>query len=213
MKQLAPNLYCVFHCFGQMPSFIIDKNEKELFLVDAGMKSTAKALIRQVKKKWGSLDRISTLILTHKHLDHVSGLPFLIEKIPNLQIICHQDELKSLMEQFKDKNIIISRAVKHNDYVDKKLKLRVIHTPGHTFGHICLLLEDQKILLLGDLLMTVFCKLSPVFKKFHDDTLQWKTTLPFILEYKWDYAIPSHLHVKKIPRMKIESFIVKTLKE
>ncbi|MFW9921861.1 MAG: MBL fold metallo-hydrolase [Candidatus Thorarchaeota archaeon] len=209
MKQFSPHLYCIFHRLGQMPSFIIEKSASQLILVDTGLKSTAKSLVRQITKKWGSLSKIKMIILTHRHLDHTGGIPYLLELLPEVELVCHQAEAPLFNEDFKEQNITITRTVKHNDYLDMKLKLRVIHTPGHSFGHICLLFEEDHLILVGDLFMDILGKLYPVFKKFNDDFLQWRTTLPFIMEYKWDFAIPSHMQAKKIPRDKVEAFIVK----
>lgn len=60
--------------------------------------------------------------------------------------------------------------------------------------------------------MDIFGKLFPVFKKAHDDFQLWEKTLATILDYDWNYAIPSHMSVKKISREKIEEFIQKRAK-
>ncbi|HUU78649.1 MAG TPA: MBL fold metallo-hydrolase [candidate division Zixibacteria bacterium] len=214
MKQLSSILYSVTGKGFSMPAFIIEKNEKELILIDSGLKKDAHAMIRKIESKWGSLDKISTIIFTHRHADHTGGLPVFLDKInfKKIVLIAHQDEEPLFNELFKAKGISITKSVKHNEIIDKKIKLRAIHTPGHTFGHLCLLLEEEKLLLIGDLIMDIFGKLFPVFKKAHDDFQLWEKNLATILDYDWNYAIPSHMSVKKISREKIEEFILKRTK-
>ena len=55
--------------------------------------------------------------------------------------------------------------------------------------------------------------LREVFEKYHDDFEQYQETLKTILDYEWDFAIPSHMTAKKIPRKKIEKFIEKVNKK
>ena len=55
--------------------------------------------------------------------------------------------------------------------------------------------------------------LREVFERFHDDYEQYLETLKIILDYKWDYAIASHMSAKKIPRKKVEQFIEKLEKK
>ena len=211
MKQLTENLYFISKGFAAAPAFVIVKNEKELLLVDTGLAKDASNILKQIELKWGSTDKIKSIIITHRHLDHTGGLEKILEQLDNkkIELITHKDEESHFNEDFQEKNIKVSKTVKHNDYIDKKIKLKAIHTPGHTFGHLCLLFENEKILLIGDLIMDMFGRLSPVFKRFHDDFELWEESLPSILDYEWKYAIPSHMRAKKIPRDKIEKFIEK----
>ena len=208
LKQFSDNLFCVTGGFASAPVFIVVKNDKELLLIDTGMSKDVTKVTSQIEERFGSLDKIKTIVFTHRHYDHTGGLSKLLEKIgKKVEIISHKDEEPLFNEDFKDRGIKITKTIKHNDYIDKKLKIKAIHTPGHTFGHLCFLFENEKLLLTGDLFMNTLGRLAPVFKTFHDDFSKWKETVPTILAYDWDFAIPSHMQIKKIPREKIEKFI------
>lgn len=86
MKQLSSILYSVTGKGFSMPAFIIEKNENELILIDSGLKKDAHAMIRKIESKWGSLDKISTIIFTHRHADHTGGLPIFLDKINTKKI-------------------------------------------------------------------------------------------------------------------------------
>jgi len=217
MKEIAPNLYIVTGAVAfSVPVFVFEVNENELLMIDTGLRKDARSIIKKIRTKWGSLEKIKKIVITHRHIDHIGGLRYIMDKIEeankqaNVEIICHEDEAKYLIEDIKVQDLKPTRTIKHEEYITKGVK--AIHNPGHTFGHICILFEDEKLLLIGDTIMNTSGVLMPVFKKFHDDYKQYTKTLKVLLEYEWDYAIPSHNRPTKITREKIEKFIKKTAK-
>ncbi len=220
MNELAPNVFAVTGLgLYSVPVFVIKANENELVLIDAGLKKDAKTILKKIKNKWGSLDKIKKIVFTHRHLDHTGGLPQILKAIElanensSVELICHEKEAEHFIEELKEYGIKPTRTVKHEEYITKDVKIKAIHNPGHTYGHICLLLEDEKLLLLGDTIMYISGVLMPVFKAFHDDYKQYKKSLPKLLDYDWEYAIPSHNRPLKITREKVEKFIKKMKKK
>jgi glyoxylase-like metal-dependent hydrolase (beta-lactamase superfamily II) len=67
-----------------------------------------------------------------------------------------EPKIKEMMDRYMDFNLLIDesnveRKVKENEIIRLgKFNLRVIETPGHADGHICLYDEDRKILFSGD---------------------------------------------------------------
>ena len=103
--------------------------------------------------------KIEKVIITHAHTDHISGL-FLLLSQYEPEIYIHQQELsavsgdKSLEDFFKDigKGHLL-RPLKGNEEIDAgRFKLRVLYTPGHTPGSICLFIPERKILFSSDTL-------------------------------------------------------------
>jgi hydroxyacylglutathione hydrolase len=88
--------------------------------------------------------KIAYIINTHAHFDHIKANEELASKT-RAKIIMH--------EKAKAKKDI---SVKDNDIIEiGKLKIRVIHTPGHTPESICLLIDKK--LLTGDTLFVGGC--------------------------------------------------------
>ncbi len=67
-----------------------------------------------------------------------------------------EPKIKEMIDRYMDFNLLIDesnveRKVKENEIIRfGKFNLRVIETPGHADGHICLYDEDRKILFSGD---------------------------------------------------------------
>jgi ribonuclease/clavin/mitogillin len=86
---------------------------------------------------------ISTVILTHWHHDHISGVPDLVSLFPQAQIYKNNPALKGDLEVWKD--IQDGQLFKVDGAV-----LRALHCPGHTTDHMALILEDEDAMFTGD---------------------------------------------------------------
>ncbi len=105
--------------------------------------------------------KITHIILTHGHVDHVFSIDALKAKT-GATIYIHEDEKSLYMDsalngyqQFgmgrSDTFPILDVLVKDDDIIKLgELELRVIHTPGHTAGGICILFDGH--LFTGDTL-------------------------------------------------------------
>ena len=101
---------------------------------------------------------IKTIVLTHGHIDHTAALKE-VKEATGATIVLHKDEVKIL----NSKLVSIFLGVRHHappaaerlledgDLISAAgMDFKVIHTPGHTPGGICLLGEG--ILFSGDTL-------------------------------------------------------------
>lgn len=125
---------------GDMENFsyiIGDSKTKEAAVVDPGWEH--KKILTQAKKQ--NL-KIKKILLTHAHFDHITDLPK-IEQKTKAEIYIHE------VEPF-DLNLKTTK-LKDNQIIELgKLKIKVIHTPGHTPGSVCFLVDNK--LITGDTL-------------------------------------------------------------
>ena len=75
---------------------------------------------------------LKLLLLTHAHPDHVNAARYFLDKDKALTLTMHKNDLFLLGDDIKPLNLI-----KDNDeLVLGRVKIKVIHTPGHTPGSV-----------------------------------------------------------------------------
>ncbi|SDL80356.1 MBL fold metallo-hydrolase [Arthrobacter sp. ok362] len=114
-----------------------------LLLIDTGPGSADAigAALDRVGAGWGD---VTDVVLTHSHPDHVSGLADVAARCPGAVVWAGAADCKDIT------STVPLRALADGDHVRN---LQVVAAPGHTAGHICLLLEDG-ILFAGDAVFT-----------------------------------------------------------
>lgn len=96
--------------------------------------------------------KITYIFTTHSHHDHVGGHQTMLDKT-GAKVVAHQlaaDEIRKI-------DIPVEIVVEDQDEVHVgKIMVKIIHTPGHTKGGICLLVHGAK-LITGDTLFVGDC--------------------------------------------------------
>ncbi|UCD84668.1 MAG: MBL fold metallo-hydrolase [Deltaproteobacteria bacterium] len=133
-----------------------DEEAKEAVVIDPGYEADR---ILMTLAKHGL--KVKNILLTHAHLDHTGGLKQL-KDATEADILIHKSEsiyLKSSPMQalaFGMKPTIAPKADRFIDEGDTikvgQYVLRVLHTPGHSPGGICLLVEGKGMVFVGDTL-------------------------------------------------------------
>ena len=121
------------------------RNEKENLtsVIDPG---EAEPVIKFLKKKNWDLDEI---INTHHHHDHVGGNKKLLDVYKSKLIApSYDNNLISNVDIFVSDNETLNIA---------GVFTKVIHTPGHTLGHVCFYMPEEKCLFSGDTLFYLGC--------------------------------------------------------
>ena len=153
-------------------------DDKDVVLIDTGLPEQLELIRNAVEKTGFSLERITKIILTHLDEDHVGCAKHLRElgaeimahekEVPYIQgdsvspkLLAMAERLRSATEEELAYYASVQEAApKMFVHVDRVLKdgealpfcggIEVIHTPGHTPGHISLLLKSGNILVTGD---------------------------------------------------------------
>lgn len=100
------------------------------------------------------------ILLTHSHWDHLADAAEL-KKLLNIPIYVHAEDAGNLEKPGSDRLPLFFpiEGLKPEKFLTDgqiislgKLKIEVIHTPGHTPGGVCFWLRQEKILISGDTL-------------------------------------------------------------
>ena len=141
-------------------TYIIWDATKECAIIDPGcMDSAEQEQLADFIESEGL--NPAQLILTHGHVDHVLGVSFVKQKY-GLSPIIHKLDVQGYMavpnyaQQFGFADVEVvepTSFMEHNDTITiGKTPWRVIFTPGHTPGEVCLYHEESKQLIAGDVL-------------------------------------------------------------
>ena len=126
-------------------SYIIgDEKSKEAAVVDAGWDVDKLIEIAEKEKL-----KINKIILTHSHYDHIQKVDELASKTGAI-VYFHEIDFESIKKFIKNPNIKIIKLKDKDEIKVGSIKIKVINTPGHTPGAICLLVENK--LITGDTL-------------------------------------------------------------
>ena len=113
-------------------------------LVDACTPGSSEAIGAALDKVGAAWSDVTDVVLTHSHFDHTGGLTESAELASGAIVWAGAQDAPEIPT-------IGSRAVRPLAENDRVGNMRVLHTPGHTPGHISLLHEGASILFIGDL--------------------------------------------------------------
>lgn len=139
---------------------------EKICLIDTGVAGAEKDISIALKKCNKNLSDIDTILLTHSHPDHI-GAASLIQRQSGARVWAHPNEktwIEDIERQGQERpvpgfasmvtgSVSIDRLLDDGDifYLGEGLTFKVLHTPGHSAGSICLLSEENGILFSGDL--------------------------------------------------------------
>ncbi len=139
------------------------KGERNI-LVDTGLGNSVERLIRHIDEELG-VTKVHAIILTHKHIDHTggasgfhkaTGAPLYIHKIES-EAVSTGDPASTGAAMFGVKAEPVDVEIfEEGGEVDLGGgdALKVLHTPGHSEGSVCLWHEPTSSLFSGDTVFT-----------------------------------------------------------
>lgn len=198
-------------------AFLIS-TEDGLLLVDTGWTDNTKQLFDLINKTGHDPLNIKHIILTHGHIDH-AGSAADIRKLTQARIYAHKDDidlygtgladrpgtkatpgfltrliyfsyqLMLLFGKSKYEPFSIDQTVEDNDTIPLAGGIEVLHTPGHSKGHIALLLKKYDLLIAGDLCANNF---GIGYSILHEYINLAKRSIARVLNYPFENVVFGH---------------------
>ena len=132
-----------------------DSDTNECIVIDPGDEAEKIAACAESQGR-----KITAIILTHGHFDHIGAVSYLKSKCAAKVYACLKEK-DLLKEPELNLSVNINRRmseaadvyVSEGDIIKEAgIELKVIETPGHTIGGVCYYCENDKVLFSGDTL-------------------------------------------------------------
>lgn len=93
---------------------------------------------------------LTDILVTHRHADHVQGIPEVKQKFPAARVVAPAGEAEKVP--------LVDIRVREGDVIRVgNLAAKIFETPGHTIGHIVYWFDGEKLLFAGDTLFSIGC--------------------------------------------------------
>jgi glyoxylase-like metal-dependent hydrolase (beta-lactamase superfamily II) len=144
-------------------SYLI-KGEDLCVLIDPGVRQHVDALQRGMSNAGVSVRDVDLVICTHEHFDHIGANKHFQDtamisahRYAATKLACGDEEITMCRANAQDVNgYRVHMWLENISLIDAgDWKLKILHTPGHTSGCICIYEPRKRVLISGD---TVFAK-------------------------------------------------------
>ena len=172
-------------------------SDGRLVLVDTGVDAGAKDIVAYLRKVGHAPSDLGSIVITHTHPDHVTGLAALKAQAPGAKVAVHRDDADyvartreypgppgRLRHDAVRVDVRLEDGQKHEGFL-------VIHTPGHTPGNIALLDTERKVLVAGDSLNHEK-ELRPMSDQYNIDAKQHRQSIRKLANYEYEVILFGH---------------------
>ncbi|HYN68634.1 MAG TPA: MBL fold metallo-hydrolase [Candidatus Eisenbacteria bacterium] len=179
--------------------------EPELSLIDCGHPGSGERIRRAIADQGRSPADLRRVVITHGHPDHAGSARELAQQ--GVAIFMHPADAAGLSTTWRDVARRPTRGrmfaamtpepatfepIEDGDVLPLLGGLRVVHTPGHTPGSVCLYGARDRILFVGDTLQRRFGRVSFASSLYSDDHRTAMRSVKRLAELDVETVVFSH---------------------
>lgn len=227
--EIAPGVWRIPAApFDFVNIYALVDDDGQVSLVDTGTTGSTKRLQAGLAEMGKSVKDVTRIVLTHAHGDHAGGAAKTAE-LSGAPVSIHETDApfaRDGMAPPRDKRTGAGRFMNRlgrkgngfpaivvgEEFADEQVLpiaggLRVVHTPGHTMGHVSLLHETTGVLITGDSIWNLR-RIGWGIKFFCQDIVVSQKTAHALGELDYDVAAFTHgPHVSERARERVRGFL------
>ncbi|MFC1942988.1 MBL fold metallo-hydrolase [Chloroflexota bacterium] len=139
--------------------------DDKIWLVDSGVSGSKDIIFNYIRETGRDPSEIAALVLTHAHPDHVGGA-LGVQTETECMIAAHGEEVQWIedvalqnrerpvpgFQSLVEGSVNVNRILSDGDIIELGTgsNLEVIHTPGHSKGHVALFYKNDAVMITGD---------------------------------------------------------------
>lgn len=228
--EIGPSIYRI-PTFGDfINSYAFVDNDGQVTLVDCGLKRAPARIVRGLAAIGKHPRDVTRIVLTHAHYDHAGGAHDMAEASGVDGIHAHHDDAGFLRDGAMPPrdatrglgrllrrapsgsfaSVAVAQELSDGDVLPVAGGLQVIHTPGHTPGHISLLHSDSGVLITGDAIFNMLSRRTWPFAAFCTSFTQTTQTAHVLGELEYETAAFTHgPEIRDTGRDAVRAFLAK----
>lgn len=183
---LAPGVHRIRTMGDWINAFAFEEVDGSITLVDCGTKRAPKQVVAALAALGKHPQDVRRIVMTHAHNDHAGGAAAMLRESSATGVHAHQDDAGFLAAGSRpplDPTVTAGRifgrlsaggftpvsvaaTLVDGQVLDIAGGLTVVHTPGHTPGHISLLHPSSGVLITGDSLFNMNARMRWSYAAF-----------------------------------------------
>jgi glyoxylase-like metal-dependent hydrolase (beta-lactamase superfamily II) len=225
--RLAPGVWRIPTTAGSfVNSFALLDDDGSVTLVDCGLAKAPPRIVAGLAAIGKTPADVTRIVLTHVHIDHAGGAAEMV-RTTGAPVAVHSADVSyartgtmpphdrsfltarifDRLPAGKATAFDVAQPLSDGDLLGVGGGLRVVHTPGHSPGHVSLLHEPSRVLITGDALFNVLGVRWPV-KSFCTDFRMTQQSAHVLGELEYDVAAFTHgPEITDRPRERIRRFL------
>lgn len=214
-EQILPGVHAIRIRGGYVNAYFVA--EDEVTLIDSGLPGQAGKILRAVRDAGRKAEDLKHIAITHHHVDHSGSLAALVAATKARVYVHPLDApivrgdrdvpgpnpasklgkaLGPVIARLSPRRlaaITIDREVADGDDVPIAGGMTVVHTPGHTAGHVSYLWPQHGgVLFAGDAAGNMFGRLGPPLGMYTEDMAQAKESIRKLAALEFGSACFGH---------------------
>jgi len=232
--QLAPGIFRIPTFGDAINSFAFLEGDGSVTLVDCGVKRAPVRIQRALAALGKHPQDVQHIILTHAHSDHAGGAAEVVAASAADGVLVHELEAGFIrsgerppLDASSGSGRIFGRLSKggfaatsvsgtlqDGQVIELAGGLQVIHTPGHTPGHISLLHQTSGVLITGDSIFNIASRMRWSYAAFCTNATQSRQTAEKFVDLEFQTAAFTHgPEIRDRGRTAIREFLARQNRE